>query len=249
MFNSDTDSDVETYQKSSTPINTVAEIRREQDKEYMASLEADQKKNEERKKKNHLKEKQELRLRTLKPEPSLRENCLPVIVQHIFLEKKQRLFLVSETMAMVYIWIGSLAPEPELFHLQIGVPSRMLDPTEPVIVAQNNILYMKEVENSDFTFDIFINPSLTSANNSANHSSSILTQRIPSSTVTRPPQSAISQSPQSTISRPSQSTITRPPQQSTTSSWLPLSSSESSTFDNYSVAATQFSAINQLPSC
>jgi len=90
MFNSDTDSDVETYQKSSTPINTVAEIRREQDKEYMASLEADQKKNEERKKKNHLKEKQELRLRTLKPEPSLRENCLPVIVQHIFLEKKAK---------------------------------------------------------------------------------------------------------------------------------------------------------------
>ena len=58
-----------------------------------------------------------------------------------------------ENIDVVYNWLGSLSPEPQLFKLSVGRPSNLLQPFDNLTKADRHIA-IEEVEHSDFTMDI-----------------------------------------------------------------------------------------------
>ena len=124
-------------------------IKVQQDREYKESLAADQAKE---KQKLEIEEatKRQLQLQTarkrrLPPEPAVNEASAVVSVRHITLGIQRRAFKVTDEMAAVYDWIGSLSTKPESFALSgCGLPELL--PSLSVMVADRSILNMQETE-------------------------------------------------------------------------------------------------------
>ncbi|KAK3722360.1 hypothetical protein QZH41_003617 [Actinostola sp. cb2023] len=140
-----------------------------QDKEYSESLQADQEKERQRNKDSVNKEKEEERLQSLMlakkrrvpNEPLNNENHVLVVVRHRTIGVIRRRFYVTEGMTSIYDWVGSLATNPEHFHLSTH-PGNYLAPDEPVTVTQGYVLHMtaseepiplsKDIQDQDVTF-------------------------------------------------------------------------------------------------
>lgn len=146
------------------------QLIKSQNEAYDASLAADKNKGEERimklrEEQERTKREEALRLRQSKrrahllPEPSLNDDSVLVVVNHLHFGRKERFFLSTETCESIYNWIGSLSPEPELFELRM-IPNTLVDPNWVITKVERNVLNMSKKETSDFTMDIDINTSL-----------------------------------------------------------------------------------------
>ena len=158
--------------KNSHPVKSDAvQIREEQNEEFKKCLEIDrekdrQKKIEKEKKKEaedrklshdqYLKQRQEARKSLLLPEPDLTDDCVLVVVNHMTLGRKERFFLSSENCESIYNWVGSLAPEPELFRVSMA-PNIVIQPDWEISKVDRNVLVMFGIDSSDFTMDIYMN--------------------------------------------------------------------------------------------
>eukprot|EP00111_Clytia_hemisphaerica_P012158 TCONS_00035701-protein len=98
---------------------------------------------------------QNIRRNNVPEEPSLMEDSTLIFVRHPTQGMKHRLFLSKSKMEDVYNWVGSLSPEPELFHLLHGLNNELIvDTNEKVEKFDSRYLTMVEVEHSNFTMDL-----------------------------------------------------------------------------------------------
>ena len=91
---------------------------------------------------NAAKSVQEKRKSRVAPEPDITEEHVLVSVRHMELGNHIRAFRPNEKVSAVYVWVGSLSPLPEYFHLYLPQPRRLLSPSESIIVATKQILNM-----------------------------------------------------------------------------------------------------------
>ena len=140
-------------------------LRQQQDAEYLASLAADQEKErkraeEEKNKTSEEKQRNERLLREqlqkvayleglrkaresrVPPEPSVEEEHVVVIVQHLQEGRKLRMFRPTDRLLAVYDWIGGINSEPEFFGLSFTPSAEAVLPEESVMKAERRILYM-----------------------------------------------------------------------------------------------------------
>jgi len=131
-------------------MNTSAErktIKGQQDREYKASLAADQAK-EKKKLENEEATKWQLQLQTARkrrvpPEPAVNEASAVALVRHVTLGIQKRVFQATKEMSAVYDWIGSLSTKPEAFALS-GSELPELLPSLLVMVADRSVLNTQE---------------------------------------------------------------------------------------------------------
>ena len=145
-----------------------SEIISKQDEEFKACLAADTRKEAERrqiqKEKEHeqqlesyLQRKMLRRKALVPPEATMNQNFVVAAVIHISLGRITRFFFHNNYMKDVYNWVGSLSLRPETFQLftnEQGV--QVLDPNDPVTKIERKQVYMREVDATNFTLDVFI---------------------------------------------------------------------------------------------
>ena len=79
-------------------------------------------------------------------EPSVADDHVVVIAQHISEGRKVRMFRPSDSFLAVYDWFGSENLEPEFFSLSFEPTSPPIFPDKSVRLAERRIVYMKESE-------------------------------------------------------------------------------------------------------
>ena len=122
-------------------------IKGQQEREYKASLAADQAK-EKQKLENEEASKRQLQLQTahkrrVPPEPAVNEASAVVLVRHVTLGIQKQAFKATKEMGAVYDWIGSLSTKPETFALSGCELPEMLA-SLLVMVADRSILNKQE---------------------------------------------------------------------------------------------------------
>lgn len=130
------------------------ELREEQDKAYIESLNVDSRKLEERRQvlQNEVQEvtRQEnlrsQRAQRVQEEPNIEEEHVIILVRHLTLGTVSRMFLTNSTMNQVYDWVGSLNLLPEHFRLVFPVSGAIVLPEMPIVEAANCVLNMSECE-------------------------------------------------------------------------------------------------------
>lgn len=187
-ISSDSDFEIDPIHQSTPKVENLTtsfesrdQLIKRQNEEYENSLKADQLKEKEKKRKQemeinktvtklekeeHLISRQNARKLLVPPEPCLTEECAVIAVNHVTLGRQKRLFYCDSYIEDVYNWIGSLAPEPELFQLCISAPDQgicVLNPNDKVRKAEQQILMMRETSNSNLTMDIVSGSSMTIA--------------------------------------------------------------------------------------
>ena len=147
-----------TKPKKSKMIEDRGKLIKEQDEAYETSLEFDQLKSKHKKEEEERIEylqKKQLHRKSLVPvEPGLNEDCVLIVIRHVSLGRIERFFKSTDSFQMVYYWVGSLSPEPELFSLNLGHERTVIQPEESVVTAERQVVLMNEMVNSNFTFDI-----------------------------------------------------------------------------------------------
>ena len=132
---------------SSALVGTSCErdtLKREQDKEYDASLYIDQLKAQLKTRQQGLKDARALRVTEI---PPVGEPHVTVSVRHVTMGLVTRSFSTNHTVSVVYDWVGSLSLTPEYFTLSThtGVD---LSPSVPISAIDKVMLYMTEREES-----------------------------------------------------------------------------------------------------
>ena len=129
-------------------------IVKQQDNEFQQSLKSDREKatgNIARKSENLIERMQGWK-RMLKTEPSLQDECIVAVVNHITKGRIQRFFYSDEKCCVLYYWIGSIAPEPEFFTLCIDKPDNVLKADISIVAAERNVIMMNVTDDQPIFF-------------------------------------------------------------------------------------------------